>query len=40
MNTGNIEQKRNALIIARAMLMKAGRDVKERQGYLGILLAI
>jgi hypothetical protein len=40
MNMGNIEQKSNALIVARATLMKEVVGVKERRGYLGILLAI
>jgi hypothetical protein len=40
MNTGNIEQKRNALIIVRATLTKEGRGVKEPLGYHGILSAI
>jgi len=40
MNMGNIEQKRNALIVVRATLMREGKGVKERRGYLGILLAI
>lgn len=40
MNMGNIEQKSNALIVARATLMKEVVGVKERPGYLGILLAI
>jgi len=40
MNMGNIEQKSNALIVVRATLMKEVVGVKERRGYLGILLAI